>query len=378
MHRAIVEVDLAAITANVKKILKSTQTSVMAVVKADGYGHGRVEVAHAALSAGALWVGVALLEEAISLRTHGISSPLIAWLTPPHEDFDIALKHDIDLSVSSYETLNAIVEAGKRTGILPRIHIEVDTGMTRGGVLGGFEEFISEISELSERGQIDVVGFWTHFARADEPRSDFNQKQLKEFERKLTYAESHGVRPRLVHCANSAAALTNPDSYYNMLRLGIAMYGLSPDVKTMGSSADLGLLPAMTVKAELQLVKDVPAGSAVGYGGSAITERGTKIGVVAMGYADGIPRTANNLAGVFVAGKRAPLLGRVSMDQFVVDLGESSEAKTGDQVIVFGPGLHGEYTADDWGSASGTINYEIVTRIAARVPRLYNRGAALH
>jgi alanine racemase len=156
------------------------------------------------------------------------------------------------------------------------------------------------------------------------------------------------------------------------------MYGLSPDVKTMGSSAELGLLPAMTVKAELQLVKDVPAGSAVGYGGSAITERATKIGVVAMGYADGIPRTANNLAGVFVAGKRAPLLGRVSMDQFVVDLGESSEAKTGDHVIVFGPGLHGEYTADDWGSASGTINYEIVTRIAARVPRLYNRGAALH
>jgi alanine racemase len=146
----------------------------------------------------------------------------------------------------------------------------------------------------------------------------------------------------------------------------------------MGSSTELGLQPAMTVKAELQLVKDVPAGSAVGYGGTAITERATKIGVVAMGYSDGIPRNANNLAGVFVAGKRAPILGRVSMDQFVVDLGESSDAKTGDQVIVFGPGLHGEYTADDWGRASGTINYEIVTRIAARVPRLYNRGAALH
>ena len=378
MHRAIVEVDLAAITFNVQKIIKSTQTSVLAVVKADGYGHGRVEVAQAALSAGALWVGVALLEEAISLRTHGISAPLIAWLTPPHEDFEAALKHDIDLSVSSIETLTAIVEAGKRTGIIPRIHVEVDTGMTRGGVLGGYDDFITSVADLSQRGLIDVVGFWSHFARADEPRSEFNQQQIEEFERKLEYAESQGVRPRLIHLANSAAALTNPLSHYNMLRLGIAMYGLSPDVNTMGSSTELGLQPAMTVKAELQLVKDVPAGSAVGYGGTVTTERATKIGVVAMGYADGIPRNANNLAGVFVAGKRAPLLGRVSMDQFVVDLGESSDAKTGDQVIVFGPGLHGEYTADDWGRASGTINYEIVTRIAARVPRLYNRGAALH
>ena len=378
MHRAIVEVDLAAITFNVQKIIKSTQTSVLAVVKADGYGHGRVEVAQAALSAGALWVGVALLEEAISLRTHGISAPLIAWLTPPHEDFEAALKHDIDLSVSSIETLTAIVEAGKRTGIIPRIHVEVDTGMTRGGVLGGYEDLISSLADFSQRNLIDVVGFWSHFARADEPRSEFNQQQIEEFERKLEYAESQGVRPRLIHLANSAAALTNPLSHYNMLRLGIAMYGLSPDVNTMGSSTELGLQPAMTVKAELQLVKDVPAGSAVGYGGTVTTERATKIGVVAMGYADGIPRNANNLAGVFVAGKRAPLLGRVSMDQFVVDLGESSDAKTGDQVIVFGPGLHGEYTADDWGRASGTINYEIVTRIAARVPRLYNRGAALH
>ena len=378
MHRAIVEVDLAAITFNVQKIIKSTQTSVLAVVKADGYGHGRVEVAQAALSAGALWVGVALLEEAISLRTHGISAPLIAWLTPLHEDFETALKHDIDLSVSSIETLTAIVEAGKRTGIIPRIHVEVDTGMTRGGVLGGYEDFITLVADLSQRNLIDVVGFWSHCARADEPHSEFNQQQIDEFERKLAYAESHGVKPRLIHLANSAAALTNPLSHYNMLRLGIAMYGLSPDVNTMGSSTELGLQPAMTVKAELQLVKDVPAGSAVGYGGTAITERATKIGVVAMGYADGIPRNANNLAGVFVAGQRAPLLGRVSMDQFVVDLGESSDAKTGDQVIVFGPGLHGEYTADDWGRASGTINYEIVTRIAARVPRLYNRGAALH
>lgn len=378
MQRAIVEVDLAAISANVKKFVHSTETSVMAVVKADGYGHGRVEVAHAALSAGALWIGVALLEEAIALRNHGISAPVIAWLTPPHDDFVTALKHDIDLSVSSPEVLDVIVSAGSNCGIVPRIHIEVDTGMSRGGALSHFEPLIQKIAHLVVKNEVDVVGFWSHFARADEPDSSFNETQRKEFAKKLAYAREHGVQPRLVHLANTAAALTQPDAFFNMVRLGIGMYGLSPDVATMGTSGDLGLQPAMTVKAELHLVKELPAGSAVGYGGTAITKRNTKIGVVAMGYADGIPRNAQSSAGVFVAGRRAPILGRVSMDQFVVDLGPDSTARTGDMAIVFGPGLHGEYTADDWAKASGTINYEIVTRIAARVPRLYNRGAALH
>ena len=378
MHRAIVEVDLSAIEANVKKVIKATDTSVLAVVKADGYGHGRLEVAQAALSAGALWVGVALLEEAIALRTHGISAPLLAWLTPPHEDFVSALKHDIDLSVSSIEVLAAIVAAGRQVGIIPRIHIEVDTGMSRGGARTEFPELIDHIAREVSAGTIDVVGMWSHFARADEPGVDFNAIQRKDFSDKILFAQSRGVTPRLLHLANSAAALTQPDSYYSMVRLGIAMYGLSPDTETMGSSESLGLKPAMTVKSELQLVKEIPAGAAVGYGGTAITKHATKIGVVAMGYADGIPRNANNSAGVFVHGVRAPLLGRVSMDQCVVDLGPQSPARTGDSVIVFGPGVSGEYTADDWARASGTINYEIVTRIASRVPRLYNRGAALH
>lgn len=376
MARAYAEIDLAAISANVKKVISETNTSILAVVKADGYGHGRFEVAQAALSAGALWVGVALLEEATSLRAEGISAPLVAWLTSVHDDFDLALKHDIDLSVSSSSVLTEIVKAGNRTGIIPRIHIEVDTGMTRGGALNNFEELIHEIAQLKNENSVDVVGFWSHFAQADHPSSEFNKFQLDEFSKKLSFASQCGVKPRLVHMANSAAALAIPTSHFNMIRLGIAMYGLSPDLVAMGSSKQLKLYPAMTLKAELQLVKDVPAGSKVGYGGTTVTEKPTVIGVVAMGYSDGIPRIATSETGVFINGYRAPLLGRVSMDQFVVDLGPDSFAKTGDIVTVFGPGDQGEYTADDWASASGTINYEIVTRIATRVPRIYIHGTS--
>jgi alanine racemase len=215
---------------------------------------------------------------------------------------------------------------------------------------------------------------WSHFARADEPDQSFNQQQLDTFHKRLAILISQGINPQFVHIANSAAALTNKDSYKNIVRWGIGLYGLSPDVNTLGSSGTLNLKPAMKLKAKLHLVKEVEAGAQVGYGGTATVNANTKIGVVTMGYADGIPRNTNNSAGVFVAGKRAPLLGRVSMDQFVVDLGLQSTAKTGDEVVIFGDGSAGEYTIDEWASAASTINYEIVTRIGPRVPRIYPRG----
>ena len=179
-----------------------------------------------------------------------------------------------------------------------------------------------------------------------------------------------GVNPPIKHLSNSAAILKDSDSRFDLVRAGIAMYGLSPDVNTLGSSNQLHLKPVMQLRAKLHLVKKVPAGSPVGYGASETTSRETYLGVVAMGYADGIPRIAHE-AGVFVNGQKAPIIGRVSMDQFVVDLGPQTTAQSGDWVIVFGDGSHGEYTADDWGAASGSINYEIVTRIGPRVPRIY-------
>ena len=362
--RAFVEVNLNAISNNIKLVKSKTQAQILAVVKADAYGHGLIPVAKCAVDAGATWLGVALLEEAILLRKAGIKVPIISWLTPPSSDFKQAIELDIDLAIPSLKHLEVIVAAGKALGKKPRVHIEVDTGMTRGGLLGEWPEFL-----IAAKGaDIEVVGFWSHFARADEPDEIANQSQMLEFESKLAQLIATGITPKYIHLANSAATLTNPNSHKNIVRLGIAMYGLSPDVNTLGSSQNLELEPAMTLKAEIHLVKRVPAGSPVGYGGTQTTLRDTKLAIITIGYADGIPRNASSAVGVFVAGRKAAIIGRVSMDQFVVDLGADSNAVAGEIVEVFGAN---GYSIDDWAAASGTINYEIVTRIAARVPRIY-------
>ena len=362
--RAFVEVNLNAISNNIKLVKSKTQAQILAVVKADAYGHGLIPVAKCAVDAGATWLGVALLEEAISLREAGIKVPIISWLTPPSSDFKQAIELDIDLAIPSLKHLELIVAAGKAVGKKPRVHIEVDTGMTRGGLLGEWPEFL-----IAAKGaEIEVVGFWSHFARADEPDEIANQSQMLEFESKLAQLIATGITPKYIHLANSAATLTNPNSHKNIVRLGIAMYGLSPDVNTLGSSQNLELEPAMTLKAEIHLVKRVPAGSPVGYGGTQTTLRDTKLAIITIGYADGIPRNASSAVGVFVAGRKAAIIGRVSMDQVVVDLGADSNAVAGEIVEVFGAN---GYSIDDWAAASGTINYEIVTRIAARVPRIY-------
>ena len=373
MSRASAEINLSAIADNLKLIKNKTNSQVLAVVKADAYGHGLLPVARAAHDAGADWLGTALLEEAITLRNGGITKPIIAWLTPMGEDFKAALLANIDLSISSIELLNEIVLAGKSVNKVPNIHIEVDTGMSRGGVGDDWNNFVIQVVNSIKANQIKVIGIWSHFARADEPDEGMNKEQLNVFEDRIKIATAAGIKAEFIHIANSAASLTNKAAHKSILRWGIGLYGLSPDINNLGDSKSLYLKPAMRLKAKLHLVKAVKAGVSVGYGGTAVTKSDTKLGVVTLGYADGIPRNANNLAGVFVAGKRAPLIGRVSMDQFVVDLGISSLAKTGDEVIVFGDGGGGEYTIDEWAKASSTINYEIVTRIGPRVPRIYPR-----
>ena len=362
-NRAEAVIDLSAIRANVAYLKGKAGVDLLAVVKADAYGHGLIPVAKAALEGGATWLGVALLEEAITLRAAGITAPILAWLVPPGSNFKSAVDHDIDIAVSSIKALDEVgaVAGAKR----PRIHLEVDTGMTRGGFLSEW----NEIDAHHVKG-VEIIGIFSHFARADEPGEPQNLEQLIRFKKMVATLESFGFTNIIRHLSNSAATLVDSASAFDMVRTGIAMYGLSPDVKTLGTSEKLSLKPAMTLRAKLHLVKDVPAGSPVGYGATEITKADTKLGLVAMGYADGIPRIAKNV-GVTFNGKRAPIIGRVSMDQFVVDLGAGSTAKSGDWVSVFGPGTGEEYTADDWGSASGSINYEIVTRIGPRVPRIY-------
>lgn len=353
-------IDLENLKFNLAR-LRAPNTKLLAVVKADAYGHGLLEVGLTAEKAGADYLGVALLEEAIKLRSHGVRIPVIAWLVSPGLDFKSAVQHDIEIAVASVAAFQEIASLPNK----PKIHIEVDTGMTRGGFLDEWTEFLTQ-----DFSTVEVVGVFSHFARADEPDADQNEQQLIRFHEMVQDLANIGIYPPLKHLANSAATIKNIDSHFDLVRAGISMYGLSPDVVTLGNSKVLGLKPVMQVRAKLHLVKNVPSGSPVGYGATEHTKSQTKLGVVAMGYADGIPRIAHE-AGIFFNGKKAPIIGRVSMDQFVVDLGPDSEAVSGDWVTVFGDGSAGEYTADDWGAASGSINYEIVTRIGPRVRRIY-------
>lgn len=368
-NRAEARIDLDRITANVEYLKNIADADLMAVVKADAYGHGLLPVARAALAGGASSLGVALLEEAIALRDAGITAPILAWLLPPGSDYKSAIECNIDVAAPSLIALKEIsaVASDRRA----RVHLEVDSGMTRGGFLSEWD-----LLDSSHLDGIEIVGIFSHFARADEPGEKQNQEQRDRFIEMIKKLNSLGVTDALQHLSNSAATLKDPDSRFDMVRTGIAMYGLTPDVKTLGTSASLGLQAAMSLHAKLQLVKEVPANSPVGYGATAMTDRHTKLGIVAMGYADGIPRNTQG-AGIFVHGKRAPIIGRVSMDQFVVDLGRDSAANSGDWVEIFGDGITGGYTAEDWGNASGSINYEIVTRIGTRVPRIYRSDLSI-
>jgi alanine racemase len=361
--RAEAIVDLSAIKHNVAHLKAQSGTKLLAVVKADAYGHGLVPVAQAAISAGADMLGVALLEEATTLREAGITAPILAWLLQPGSDFKSAIDRDIDIAAGSLKALKEIVLASSEKKA--RVHLELDTGMTRGG-------FLSEWSQLTAEDftGVEIIGAFSHFARADEPDEAQNKDQLDRFNEMVKTLEGFGFTYIIRHLSNSAATLRNPGAAFDMVRTGISIYGLTPDV-AMGSAKDFGLRPAMQLRSSLYLVKEVPAGTPVGYGASESTSRDTKLGVVTLGYGDGIPRIARE-AGVWINGERAPIIGRVSMDQFVVDLGPASKAQSGDWVVVFGNGSHGEFTAEDWGGASDSINYEIVTRIGPRVPRIYS------
>ncbi len=380
-NRAEAIIDLSAIEKNVKHLMAQSSAPALAVVKANAYGHGLVAVARTAVKAGASWLGVALLEEALTLRAARIKAPILSWLTPISDDFAAAIKNNIDLAIPSVAHLIEVIAAAKSLQLTARVHLEIDTGMTRGGALYEWDELVAEAKKAEVAGVIKVVGVWSHFARADEPGHEFNDLQLSNFEKALEVAKQVGLNPEIKHLSNSAATLRNPKAKYDLVRLGIAMYGLSPDVNTMGDSKGLGLIPALTLRAKLHLVKDVPAGSKVGYGGTAEVKTDTKIGVVAMGYADGVPRNADSSAGVLVGNKMSPIIGRVSMDQFVVDLGKESQARAGDWAYLIGGVIGSDkgdsytsdtcYTADSWAGACGTINYEIVTRIGPRVKRIY-------
>lgn len=364
--RAVATVDLNAIEANARLLKSRAGVALMAVVKADAYGHGLIEVARAARAGGADWVGTALLEEGLALRAAGIEGRVMSWLTTPDDRYDEAIALDIDLSAASVDAVTSIAAAARRVGRPARVHLEVDTGMTRGGVLTEIEPTLDAFKNAAD--VVTFAGMWSHFARADEPGAAANEAQRKRFDAAVAIAHSKGLKPETLHLSNSAATLIDSHSRYDLVRCGIALYGLSPDVETMGVAADFGLTPAMTVTARLALVKDVPAGAEVSYGGTYITPAATKVGILPMGYADGVPRQGSNQLQVASREGRHPILGRVCMDQIVVDLGANSDLRAGDEITLFGVGGP---SADEWGRWSGTIGYEVLTRLGARVPRHY-------
>ena len=366
--RAEVVVDLDAIAANTAVLRERVARPLMAVVKADGYGHGLVPAARAVLAGGADFLGVAVLEEALALRAAGVTAPLLAWLHGPGTDYAAALAADVEVSVNATWALDEVVAAVRATGRPARLHLKVDTGLSRGGATPeDWPGLVAAAARAQADGEIEVVGLWSHMIYADAPTHPSIAAQVTVFEEAVALARGAGLTDARLHLANSAATVALPNTWYDFVRPGVALYGLDP---LGGNAADHGLRPAMTVQAPVALTKRVPAGSGVSYGHAYVTERETTLALVPVGYADGVPRAAGNRAPVLAAGAQRTIAGRVCMDQFVLDVGDAA-VEPGDAVVLWGPGDRGEPTAQQWADAVDTIHYELVTRIGGRFTRRY-------
>jgi alanine racemase len=371
MWQAEVRVDLDAIRHNVEVLRAGTTAEVMAVAKGDGYGHGLVPSARAALAGGATWLGVATLDEGLKLREAGLEAPILAWLLAPGLPLHEGVEADLDLSAGSLDLLEDLVRAAVRTGRTARVHLKIDTGLARGGSTADeWPALLEAAAKAQADGRVEVVGVWSHLVHADVPGHETTDRQLAAFAEALAVAERNGITPRYRHLANSAATLTRPDTHFDLVRPGVAVYGLSPV-----AGETFGLRPAMTARARVALTKRVPAGQGVSYGHTYVTERETTLALVPLGYADGVPRHGSNIGPVQLGGKRHTIAGRVCMDQIMVDVGDDPVV-AGDVATLFGPGDGGAPTATDWADTIGTINYEIVTRFGStRVPRVYDGTA---
>ena len=396
-------VDLAAIRQNLGVLRAAAPGALqLATVKANAYGHGLLPVARAALDGGADWLGVAQLAEAFTLRRGldeaGIAradAPILAWISTSSSDFAAAIEADIDLSVSWTWVLADICAAAREAGRPARVHVKIDTGMSRAGsTRADLPALASALRMAADDGLVDVVGAWSHMSRADDPSDEGNAStasHVRIFEEGLAILADAGITPRIRHLSATSGILWHPEAHYDMVRAGIGLYGLSPD-PAVAASEELGLIPALELRAPLTSVKVIEEGTPASYGGTWVAPTRRWIGLVPLGYGDGILRAASNRARVVVhtaSGPfNAPLIGRVCMDQFMVDLGPAegspgtptarsgqAPAIPGDIATLFGSGIGGEALADDWAQAAGTINYEIVTHLGAHIPRIYRDGA---
>ena len=366
-------VDLGAVEHNVRVLCEHAgRAQVMAVVKADGYGHGATRVARAALAAGAAELGVATVDEALALRADGITAPVLAWLHPPGIDFGPALLADVQIAVSSVRQLDDLLDAARRTGRTATVTVKVDTGLNRNGVAPAhYPAMLAALRQAVAEDAVRLRGLMSHMVYADQPDNPINDVQAQRFTDMLAQTRDQGVRFEMVHLSNSSATMSRPDLAFDMVRPGIAVYGLSP-VPQLG---DMGLTPAMTVKCAVALVKSIRAGESVSYGHTWTAQRDTNLALLPIGYADGVFRSLGGRLDVLINGRRRPNVGRICMDQFVVDLGPGQiDVAEGDEAILFGPGTNGEPTAQDWADLLGTIHYEVVTSPRGRVKRTYREA----
>lgn len=361
----VARIDADAIAGNVETLRRVAGTEhFIAVVKADGYGHGAITAARAALEGGADRLGVADIDEALALRRAGVTAPVLAWLHGPGAEFRAAVDAGLEIAVSGSEQLRLIAHAARQAGERARIQLKIDTGLSRNGIApDDRSRTLEAVGALAAVGVVEVVGIFSHLANASE--SD-DLDQLGRLRSAVAEAVTLGIAPRLVHLASTAATFDRPATRLDAVRCGIGIYGVSPFDDR--SAADLGLRPAMRLAAPVAAVRRVPAGTGVSYGFDYRAPRDTTLVLVPLGYADGIPRQAGGRAQVLVAGQRRPIAGRIAMDQFVVDVGDAPVA-VGDEVVVFG-GEGTSPTAEDWAAAAGSIGYEIVTRIGPRVLRV--------
>jgi alanine racemase len=367
--RAEAVIDLDAISLNVAALRDHVGgRDVMAVVKADGYGHGIVESARAAREGGASWLGVAFLDEALVLRAAGDTGPILSWLAVPGERYNEGVAAGVELSAYSKAQLLEIALAAEQCGRRAAVQLKLDSGLGRGGAhREAWEELTATAAEAESDGHLEVTGVWSHLARSDEPGHPSIAAQTAAFEAGVGAARSAGLEPQHLHLANSGGVLAAPTTWFTLVRSGIAIYGVTPFAD---GSSPVQLRAAMTLHATVALVKRVDAEQGVSYGHTYFTERETTLALVPLGYGDGVPRHASGSGPVLLNGRRHQVAGRVCMDQFVIDIGDDA-ARAGDDVVLFGDARRGEPTAVDWAAAAGTIGYEIVTRIGSRVPRRY-------
>jgi alanine racemase len=361
---ASLHIDAQAIAQNTRHIAARTGAAIMAVVKADGFGHG--DAALAALRNGASWLGVTSIDEALPFRWRGIDAPMLSWLNPLDADFAAAIRHDIDVAVPSLRHLASIQAAARRVGRRANVHLHLDSGMSRDGIDRSEWNALCELARLGEAaGLLKVRGIMSHLAVADHPGDPATRYQTLLFENAVRAARHRRLDPSVVHLAATAATLTDTRTHFGMVRVGAGLYGIDPSHST---SREVPLRGAMTLSAPVTLLREVPAGTGVGYGLSYRTDRRTRLALLPIGYADGVPRSLDTRAGVQLNGRRVPVAGTVSMDQVVLDIGDLAVAP-GDRATLFGPGDAGEPTLSDWASWAGTIEHELVTRIGPRVSR---------